>query len=264
MPVLLSSSSVYPEPTTAAFEIAANLGYDGIEAMVWTDGASQDPRTLARLADHYGMPVLAVHAPCLLITQRVWSSDPWERLRRAVVMAEELGAGTVVVHPPFIWQRDYARDFRTGLDDLARQHPDIRIAVENMYPVRVARREFVPYAPHWDPTTVGYQYYTLDASHCAASRADALAMAEQMGTAVGHVHLGDGNGDGRDEHLVPGRGAQPCGAMLEHLAGIGYAGSVAVEDNTRKVGSRARREADLAESLAYARQHLTAATPAHP
>jgi hypothetical protein len=30
-------------------------------------------------------------------------------------MAEELGAGTVVVHPPFRWQREYARTFDEGL-----------------------------------------------------------------------------------------------------------------------------------------------------
>ncbi|MGH3656886.1 MAG: sugar phosphate isomerase/epimerase family protein [Micromonosporaceae bacterium] len=265
MPVLLSSSSVYPEPTTAAFEVAAGLGYDGVEVMVWTDGASQDPRTLSRLADHYDVPVLAVHAPCLLITQRVWSSDPWERLRRAVVMAEELGASTVVVHPPFIWQREYARAFRAGLDELVNRYPKIRIAVENMYPVRVGRRrEFVPYAPHWDPTTVGYAHYTLDSSHCAASRTDSLAMAEKMGDAIGHIHLGDGNGDGRDEHLVPGRGSQPCGAVLEYIASNGYTGSVSVEVNTRKAGGREQREADLAESLAYARRHLAAEPAAAP
>lgn len=258
IPVLLSTSSVYPEPTTAAFEVAANLGYDGVEVMVWTDGASQDARTLARLAGHYGVPVLTVHAPCLLITQRVWSPDPWERLRRAVVMAEELGAGTVVVHPPFIWQREYARAFRAGLDALARQHPDITVAVENMYPVRMARREFVPYSPHWDPTTIGYPHYTLDSSHCAASRTDALAMAQRMGDAIGHVHLGDGNGEGRDEHLVPGRGSQPCAEVLSYVAANGFTGNVSVEVNTRKAGGRRRREADLAESLAFARRHLAA------
>ncbi len=249
---------MYPEPTTAAFEVAANLGYDGVEVMVWTDGASQDPRTLAQLASHYNVPVLTVHAPCLLITQRVWSSDPWERLRRAVVMAEDLGANTVVVHPPFIWQREYARQFRTGLDTLTRQHPDIRIAVENMYPVRMARRKFVPYSPHWDPTTVGYPSYTLDSSHCAASHTSALDMAKRMGDSIGHVHLGDGTGDGRDEHLVPGRGTQPCGEVLEHLPTINFTGAVSVEVNTRKAGGRRRREADLAEALAFARRHLAA------
>ena len=39
----LSTASVYPESTAAAFELAARLGYDGVEIMVWTDPVSQDP-----------------------------------------------------------------------------------------------------------------------------------------------------------------------------------------------------------------------------
>src|SRR5262245_56711995 len=75
----LSTASVYPESTTAAFELAATLGYDGIEVMVWNDPVSQDPTALRRLSDHHGIPVLAVHAPCLVVTQNVWTTDPWEK-----------------------------------------------------------------------------------------------------------------------------------------------------------------------------------------
>jgi len=257
IPVILSTSSVYPEPTPAAFEIAAKLGFDGVEVMVWTDGASQDADILDRLSRHYGVPVMAVHAPCLLVTQRVWSPDPWVRLRRAVEMAADLGAGTVVVHPPFIWQREYARTFADGLDDLAEKFPSVKIAVENMYPVRMARREFILYSPHWDPTTTGYANYTLDISHCAASRADAVEIAGRMGDALAHLHLGDGSGAGRDEHLVPGRGTQPCAEVLELLAGRKFGGTVSLEVTTRKAASRQQREADLAESLAFARRHLS-------
>lgn len=260
IPVLLSTSSVFPEPPAVTFEMAARLGYDGIEVMVWTDAVSQNPGALQGLADHYRVPVLAVHAPCLLVTQRVWSSDPWERLRRAAVMAEQLGAPTVIVHPPFFWQREYARSFSAGLDRLATRFADVRFAVENMYPVRMAGREFVPYSPHWDPTIEGYAHYTLDTSHCAASRADSLAMMERMGGQLAHIHLGDGNGGGPDEHLVPGRGSQPCGAVLEQLASGGFTGAVSVEVATRKAVDRAARERDLAESLAFARQHLSASS----
>jgi sugar phosphate isomerase/epimerase len=260
VPVILSSSSVFPEPTAATFEMAATLGYDGVEVMVWTDAVSQDAGALRGLSEHYGVPVLAVHAPCLLVTQRVWSADPWERLRRAADLAETLGAQTVVVHPPFTWQRDYARNFPEGLARLGGTHRDVRFAVENMFPVRMAGREFVPYVPGWDPSATGYEAYTLDLSHCAASRSDALAMADEMGAGLVHVHLGDGTGDGRDEHLVPGRGGQPCGELLASLAGRGFTGAVAVEVNTRRSGSRADREADLAEALAFARQHLAAPT----
>jgi sugar phosphate isomerase/epimerase len=261
VPVLLSSSSVFPEPTAAAFEMAATLGYDGVEVMVWTDAVSQDAGALRGLAAHYGVPVLSVHAPCLLVTQRVWSSDPWERLRRAAELAETLEAPTVVVHPPFTWQREYARTFGAGLERITAKHGGIRFAIENMYPVRMAGREFVPYQPGWNPTEAGYDSYTLDLSHCAASRSDALEMADTMGDGLAHVHLGDGTGEGRDEHLVPGRGTQPCGELLGSLARRNFRGAVAVEVATRGAKSRAVREADLKAALEYARQHLAAPAP---
>jgi sugar phosphate isomerase/epimerase len=260
IPVLLSTSSVFPEPTSAAFEVAATLGYDGVEVMVWTDAVSQDAAALSGLSQHYRVAVGSVHAPCLLVTQRVWSPDPWERLRRAAGLAETLGAPIVVVHPPFSWQRDYARRFVAGIDELRTSFGSVNFAVENMFPVRMAGRDFVPYAPGYDPTDVGFDAYTLDVSHCAASHRDVLAMADTMGSGLAHIHLGDGTGEARDEHLVPGRGNQPCGELLSSLAGRGFTGAVAVEVSTRRASSRAERRADLAEALAFARTHLAASS----
>ncbi|HIV57643.1 MAG TPA: sugar phosphate isomerase/epimerase [Candidatus Stackebrandtia faecavium] len=256
VPVLLSTTAVYPEPTAVAFELAADLGYDGVEVMVWTDAVSQNQETLATLVDHYQIPVGSVHAPCLLMTQRVWSKNPWERLRRAAVMAERLGAPTVVIHPPFAWQRGYGRVFPQGLEKMRERFPNLRFAVENMYPLKLAKRGFVPYAPHWDPTDPGYDDYTLDLSHCAASGTDALELAERMGDNLTHVHLGDGSTQGRDEHAVPGRGNQPCGELLQQRSRRNHDFSVAVEVSTRKSGGRAVREQDLNESLQFARKHL--------
>jgi sugar phosphate isomerase/epimerase len=253
----LSTASVYPESTAAAFEIAARLGYDGIEIMVWTDPVSQDPEALRRLSDHYGVPVLAVHAPCLLITQRVWGTEPWVKLERARAAAETLRAPTVVVHPPFRWQRDYARGFREGIDRMANE-TDIRLAVENMFPLRVGGREVSAYAPDWDPTTEPHRAYTLDLSHTAVSQSEALELAAVMGDRLAHVHIADGTGVAKDEHLVPGRGTQPCGELLERLAAQRFAGAVVVEVNTRRAADREEREADLAEALAFTRLHLVA------
>jgi sugar phosphate isomerase/epimerase len=233
------------------------VGYDGLEVMVWTDAVSQDTGALKGLSEHYDVPVLSVHAPCLLVTQRVWSPDPWERLTRAAQLAESLGAPTVVVHPPFSWQRDYAKNFVPGLAKVQARHPDITFAIENMFPVKMAGRQFVPYAPGYDPTDVGFESYTLDLSHCAASRRDAFELADKMGKGLTHVHLGDGTGEQRDEHLVPGRGNQPCGPLLESLHRRGFSGSVAVEVSTRRAASRSDRQADLAESLRFARAHLS-------
>src|SRR5205823_6100229 len=124
----LSTASVYPESTATAFDMASRLGYDGVEVMVWTDPVSQNPTALRRLSDFHGVPILAVHAPCLVITQRVWGTDPWAKLVRARDAAHRLGAGTVVVHPPFRWQRDYARRFVQGIDRMA-QESDVVFAV---------------------------------------------------------------------------------------------------------------------------------------
>ena len=65
-----------------------------------------------------------------------------------------------------------------------------------------------------------------------------------MGDRLRHIHLTDGTGSAKDEHLVPGRGDQPCAELLQSLAGRGFQGSVALEVSTRKVPSRAVREAD--------------------
>jgi len=256
----LSTASVYPELAPTGFELAAALGYDGVEVMVWTDPVSQDVDALCELQQRYGLPVLAVHAPCLLISQRVWSPDPWLRLARAADLAVALGASTVVVHPPFRWQRTYARDFVGGVRRIAAE-TGVRIAVENMFPLRARGREFSAYAPHWDPTFAEFGDFTLDTSHTAVARCDALDLAERMGSSLRHVHLGDGTGLSRDEHLVPGRGDQPCGELLERLAAGSFTGSVVVEVSTRGL-DREAREADLAESLAFARLHL--ASPATP
>lgn len=251
----LSTSSVYPESTAKAFEIAASLGYDGVEVMVGTDSTSQDSEALKALTDYYEIPVLAIHAPCLLITQRVWGTEPWGKLQRAKEAAERVGASTVVVHPPFRWQRGYARDFVSGLERM-RSETDVMFAVENMFPWRAGPRSITAYLPDWDVRNDDYPHTTLDLSHTSVSQSDGLEMARDLGDRLVHMHLADGTGSARDEHLVPGRGDQPVAEVLDTLAATGFDGSVIVEVSTRRAPDRAARECDLAESLAFARQHL--------
>ncbi len=191
--VALSTASVYPERTPDAFEVAATLGYDGVEVMVSGDPVSQDVDVLRRLSDYHHMPVLAIHAPNLLITQRVWGREPWGKLDRAKEVAQQLGARVIVVHPPFRWQRDYARDFEDGLARMG-DETNVVFAVENMYPLRARGTEVIPYAPHWNPVDQDYKHVTLDLSHTAVSGSDALDLARRLGGRLSHVHLADGLG----------------------------------------------------------------------
>jgi sugar phosphate isomerase/epimerase len=256
--IALSTASVYPETTAMGFELAGRLGYDGVEVMVGIDPISQEVDAVRHLSEYHQVPVCAVHAPCLLVTQRVWGVEPWGKLERSAEMAAAVGADVVVVHPPFRWQRDYARGFVEGVADLERR-TGIAFAVENMYPWRASRRQMEVYLPGWDPSGQDYANTTIDLSHSATSRSDPVAMADRLGDRLRHIHLTDGTGSAKDEHLVPGRGNQPVAALLEHLAGNGFGGHIVVEINTRKASNREAREIDLVESLAFARLNFESA-----
>ncbi len=258
--VALSSASVYPESTATAFELAAKLGYDAVEVMVGIDPLSQDIGAIKHLVEYHRVPVCAVHAPCLLITQRVWGTEPWAKLRRSAEMADAMGADTVVVHPPFRWQRDYARDFVQGILELE-AGTGIAFAVENMYPWRASKRTLQAYAPGWNPVDQGYANVTIDLSHSSTAGSDPIEMVRQLGDRLKHIHLADGSGSAKDEHLVPGHGNQPCVELLELLATQGYPGSIVVEINTRRATTRAERQADLAESLAFTRLNFAVRDP---
>ena len=258
--VALSTASVYPESTATGFELAKRLGYDAVEVMVGIDPISQEVDAVRHLADYHQIPVCAVHAPCLLITQRVWGTEPWGKLEQSAEMARAVGADVVVVHPPFRWQREYARGFVRGIADLERR-TGIAFAVENMYPWRASRREMQVYVPGWDPVDHDYANATIDLSHAATARQDSLEMAKALGDRLRHIHLTDGSGSAKDEHLVPGRGAQPAAALLEHLAGRDFRGHVVVEINTRRSGSREARELDLMEALAFTRLNFAVPQP---
>ena len=256
----LSTSSVYPESTAHAFGYAATIGYDAVEVMVGVDGLSQQVNAVAQLSEHHAMPICAVHAPCLLFTQRVWGTDPWGKLQRSAEMAHEVGADVVVVHPPFRWQKEYAVGFVDGIAALEAS-TGIAFAVENMYPWRSparggSKRGMDMYLPGWDPSEEDYANATVDLSHAAIARSDVVEMAVRLGDRLRHVHLTDGTGSAKDEHLVPGRGVMGADVFLRHLAAADYTGHIVLEINTRRCDTKEEREQDLQESIDFAREHF--------
>ena len=105
------------------------------------------------------------------------------------------------------------------------------------------------YLPGWDPSEEDYANTTIDLSHAAVAHSDPVAMARRLGDRLRHIHLTDGTGSAKDEHLVPGRGTQPAAELLGHLADQGFAGHIVLEINTRKASNTEQRSRDLAESL---------------
>ncbi|WP_308287542.1 sugar phosphate isomerase/epimerase family protein [Cryobacterium sp. 1639] len=256
----MSSTCVYPLPLEDAFRVARTAGYDGIEVMVTRDETTQDAAALSALSERYSLPILSIHAPVLLLTHFVWGRDPRVKLEKSAELAAQVNASTVVVHPPFRWQAGYAEDFLDIVRELTGS-TGLQIAVENMFPWKIGGRGVKAYSPGWDPTLMDCEAVTLDFSHCALSGHDSLAMATALGQRLRHVHLCDGSGsqgEGRvfDEHLLPGRGREPVAEVLRQLASSGWSGSIVAEVNTRTARSEPTRLQLLAETLAFAREHI--------
>lgn len=258
----MSTSCVYPLSTESAFRLARDAGFDGIEVMVTNDPVTQDAAALRYLSKTYGLPILSIHAPVLLLTQLVWGTNPVRKLERSAELAATLGASTVVVHPPFRWQAGYARRFEATIRDLAGVH-GVEFAVENMFPLTLGKVGVRAYSPSSDPVFIDCDAITLDFSHAALGGRDSLEFAMAMGDRLRHVHLTDGtvsmrDGQLLDEHLVPGRGTQPVAEVVRYLASTGWSGSLVAEVNTAGAGSEDGRLAMLRETREFAASQIAA------
>ncbi|GAB3849056.1 sugar phosphate isomerase/epimerase family protein [Nesterenkonia populi] len=260
IPVALSTSSIYPLGLDAGFAVAQDLGYDGMEVMVTHRADTQQARVINDAVQRFGLPVMAIHAPTLLLTQQVWGTAD-EKLWKSARLAQDVGASAVVAHPPFRWQGAYAVRFPELVHQIE-QETGIMFGVENMYPWRAGGREAKMYLPHWNPVAYGYKHVTWDFSHAATAEDDSYEAVKSLGSRLRHVHLTDGWSNGfKDDHLVPGHGNQRVAEAMELLAepdfgGTGFDGVVAVEVSTRSARKVGERERMLAESLSFARYHL--------
>ena len=251
----MSTSCVFPLPTDDAFRLARDAGFDGIEVMVTQHRETQDAAALLALSRKYALPILSIHAPVLPLAQFVWGGGPRGKLEGAARLAVAVGAKVVVVHPPFVWEPRYARDFADIVRDIEERY-DLAVAVENMFALTVGRLSLPVHSPSPDATLIDCASLTLDFSHAAVAARDALELAVAMGKRLRHVHLCDGTvGEGRliDEHLVPGHGTQPVAEVISHLAAGDWDGSLIAEVHTGHSATEAERLAMLVETVVFAR-----------
>ena len=231
-PVLFSSAAFFARPLSWTFRLAAECGYHGVEVMVTKDPESQDPARIRALADQYGLTVGAMHAPCLLLTRKVWGTDPIGKIDRSVEVAADAGIPVVVVHPPYRWQRPFRRWLIEDLPDLE-ERTGIAVAVENMFPVRVAGRDVTFHSNQDLEQLEGLPHLVLDTSHAAVAKHDPIEVRKLFGERLRHVHLSDNAGKGWDSHLPPGEGVLDLDAFLEDLATSPYDGAVSLEVDLR-------------------------------
>jgi len=256
----MSTSCTFPKSVESSFQIAKAAGFDGMEVMVSTEQATRTPEALLGLARRYDLPVLAIHAPVLFFTQFVWGRDQRVKLEKSAELARDVGASTVVVHPPFRWQSGYAELFTDIVREISTA-TGVHIAVENMFPWRVSSRALQAYLPGIDPTEMDVDAITLDFSHAALANESSLELAKRAGSRLRHVHLCDGHATAEnpkmfDEHLAPGEGSQPVAETLRFLADSDWQGHVVAEVKTSGAKSEEQRIRMLADTVEFARTHL--------
>ena len=249
--ILCSTGPFWPFELEVAFDTLATAGFRDIELMVTRDPKTQDADAAADLARERGLRIRAIHGPFLVITKSVWGLDPIEKIRRGVEMCRAVGADVYIVHPPYLWEREFAR----WIDDeqeASYEDTGVKVAVETMYPKWVAGRRFR--AHRWlDPRELAAasKWTVLDTSHLTVAREDILRAYDVLASSLVHVHLSNNAGDGRDGHLQLEKGILPLERFLGELRRTRYAGAVSLELSvTRYV----ERPADMAEMLRRSRE----------
>ena len=232
-PIICSTISVFSKPIDVAFPLFARTGFDGIELMVMNDPDTQDASRVRALSEDHALPVLAIHAPFLLMSRRVWGRDPVQKIDRAIELALGVGAPLVVVHPPYRWQSAY----RCWLDErLPAVVTDrgVRVAVENMFPLRLRGRSVARFHARQSLEVLeGFPDVTLDTSHLAVSGIDPVEAAARLGDRLAHVHLSNNAGKGWDSHLPLDQGVLDLGRFLGALAAGGFRGAISLEIDLR-------------------------------
>ncbi|MGZ8578482.1 MAG: sugar phosphate isomerase/epimerase family protein [Actinomycetota bacterium] len=231
--LLFSSAAFFARPLADTFRLVAECGYTGVEVMVTKDPSSQDPAVMRRLAADHGLTIGALHAPALLLTRRVWGTDPVGKIRTAVQVAEAAGIPLVVMHPPYRWQRSYRRWLDAELTDIEGAS-GITVAIENMFPVHIGSRPLTFHANQDLDELEGLPHLVLDTSHAAVAKHDPIEVRRRFGDRLRHVHLSDNAGKGWDSHLPPGQGILPLDAFIDDLVASGYEGAVTLEVDLRR------------------------------
>jgi sugar phosphate isomerase/epimerase len=155
--------------------------------------------------------------------------DPLGKIRRGVEMCRAVGAESLIVHPPYLWEGEYARWVQEECEDFCAD-AGVRVTVETMYPKWVAGRRLRAY--RWlEPASLYHHapFVTLDTSHLAMTRLDIIDALQVLLPKLTHVHLSDNAGDGRDGHLEVEKGILPLDQLLSELRQKKYAGVVSLE-----------------------------------
>lgn len=271
--ILLSTGSLYLYGIRRVFDLAAQVGFDGIEVLIDQRVDTWQTENLTELSAQYGLRIAALHAPFAL-SMPFWPASDGERIERTVNLAEKIGADVTIAHLPTRWpysilvtrRRQFPiphfwRSNREGPAWFEQTLPflqaetQVTIAIEIMPMHRMLKWPINAHTWNTLAEWVRFEHLTLDTTHCATWGVDPLVAYDRAGGRISHIHLS--NYDGR-QHLLPHQGKLNLAKFLHHLREQGYAGHLSVETGPEPLEAFdvRRVRTNLAASLAFCREHF--------
>ncbi|NJC87725.1 MAG: sugar phosphate isomerase/epimerase [Desulfuromonas sp.] len=231
MKLILSAGSLFTLPAPRVFELAREVGFDGMEVIINNDfGGGHDVRLLRSLQNI--LPVHSIHAPFFDI-------DGWgnkiDQLKSSVDLALETGVPLINFHPPS-WLNFELKFWRwlKGIDDFQADlgQGRVMLTLENM--PCMPKPKLNPYLLSTPEKMIPFLkehnlFLTFDTAHCGSMHTNFINdfYAYYSSGMMRNIHFSDyANGE---EHLMPGHGALPLTRFLNHLRETGYNHSLVLE-----------------------------------
>jgi sugar phosphate isomerase/epimerase len=231
MLISISSGTLYTFPLRRVFEIAAEIGFDGLELIINQDFQKVNTK---RVVSELGeiLPILSIHSPFMPLDG--WGG-PIDSLKRCVELAAECGVPLVNFHPPSwmgfelgFWRWLYGiRDFQQEIGE-----EGVSVTLENM--PWLGRLKI----NHYILSNTGAMlefimernlHLTFDCTHMGSGKTSFINDFYQFYNTgrIRNIHFSD-YGHGK-EHLLPGHGILPLTRFLNHLRNTDYDHTLTLE-----------------------------------
>jgi sugar phosphate isomerase/epimerase len=231
MKLILSAGSLFTLPAPKVFELAREVGFDGMEVIINHDFSTVNHLRFLRELQTI-LPVNSIHAPFFDVDG--WGSKI-DQLKICADLALEADVPLINFHPPS-WLSLELRFWRwlKGIDDFQADLGQNRVIVslENM--PCMPKSKLNPYLLSTPekmlPFLKGHNLFlTFDTAHCGSMHTDFINdfYAYYNSGMMRNIHFSDyANGQ---EHLMPGHGGLPLTRFLNHLRETAYDHSLVLE-----------------------------------
>jgi len=269
MCISISTGTLYTLPLLRAAEIAAMVGFDGIELIINQEFQRVSaPRIIEELSRI--ITIQSIHAPFMPLDG--WGT-PVDSLKRSIDLAGRAGVRLVNFHPPSwlgaevgFWRWLYKiRDFQQEVGG-----GQVVVTMENM--PWVGRFKINPHILSQTGQMLEFGdehnlFFTFDTTHMGSGKANFINDFYQFYNSgrIRNIHFSD-YGHGR-EHLLPGHGILPLSRFLNHLRNTSFQESLTLELSPHEFPRDERiMIASLREILDYLRRETDPAggTPLPP